>query len=212
METPYIDHLSDTDYENIYEPSQDSFLLLDALEIDLKFIEQELNPNLCLEIGPGSGIIITALSKRLSSSTLCLAVDINRYAACATKRTAQRNGVEVECICGNLVDNVRCNLIDLLLFNPPYVVTADEEIRDAKSKLVHSWAGGKHGRRIIDTLLVKLPEILSPRGVLYLLLLKENKPEEVMQALTKLGFKSEKLIERRIPGEYLYVLKVRHRL
>uniref|UniRef100_A0A1A9V6W2 Methyltransferase HEMK2 n=1 Tax=Glossina austeni TaxID=7395 RepID=A0A1A9V6W2_GLOAU len=189
METPYTDHLSDTDYENVYEPSQDTFLLLDALEIDLKFIEQELKPNLCLEIGPGTGIIITALAKRLSS-TLCLAIDINRFATCATKLTAQRNGAEVECIC----------------------VTADEEIRDAKSNLVHSWAGGKHGRRIIDILLAKLPEILSPRGVLYLLLLKENKPEEVMQALTKLGFKSEKLIERRIPGEYLYVLKVRHRL
>uniref|UniRef100_A0A1A9WDM4 Methyltransferase HEMK2 n=1 Tax=Glossina brevipalpis TaxID=37001 RepID=A0A1A9WDM4_9MUSC len=190
METPYIDHLSNADYENVYEPSEDSFLLLDALEADLNFIEQELKPNLCLEIGSGS--------------------DINQYACSVTKRTAQHNAVAVECICSNLTDNLRCNLIDLLLFNPPYVVTADEEIQNAKSDLVYSWAGGEHGREVIDILLAKLPEILSPRGVLYLLLLKQNKPEEVLEILSKQGFKSEKFIERRIPGEYLYILKVQH--
>ena len=52
--TPLTHHL---DFENIYEPAEDSFLLLDALEQDLVYISQTLKPTICVEIGSGSGII-----------------------------------------------------------------------------------------------------------------------------------------------------------
>ncbi|XP_073827401.1 hemK methyltransferase 2 [Musca autumnalis] len=214
MDTPHIDHLTSQDYEHVYEPAEDSFLLLDALESDLEFIENELKPSVCLEIGPGSGIIITAIAKRLQS-TLCLACDINPYACRVTKLTCARNSTHVECVQGNLIDAFKCNSIDLLVFNPPYVVTSDTEIESSDDfgectmgNLVHSWAGGQHGRRIIDILLPKLSDILSPKGVFYLLLLRENKPDEIMEQLTQLGFQSRKFMERRIPGEYLYIIKV----
>ncbi|XP_037805562.1 methyltransferase N6AMT1 [Lucilia sericata] len=217
METPHIDHLTAQDYEHVYEPAEDSFLLLDALESDLDFIEHKLNPTVCLEIGPGSGVIITALSKRLTCNTLCLACDINPYACQVTKRTALRNATRVDCIRGNLVDALNTQKIDLLIFNPPYVVTSDEELKQmdkfgdcTEDNLVYSWAGGQHGRRIIDVLIEKLPNILSAQGVFYLLLLRENKPKEIMEKLMNMGFNSETLMERRIPGEYLYVLKIKH--
>ncbi|XP_065357187.1 methyltransferase N6AMT1 [Calliphora vicina] len=215
METPHIDHLTAQDYECVYEPAEDSFLLLDALESDLNFIEHTLKPIVCLEIGPGSGVIITALSKRLNSTTLCLACDINPYACQVTKRTALRNASQVDCIQGNLADALNSQQVDLLIFNPPYVVTTDEELNQkqfgncTEDNLVYSWAGGQHGRRIIDVLIEKLPNILSPQGVVYLLLLRENKPKEIMDKLSLMGFKSEPLMERRIPGEYLYVLKIK---
>lgn len=218
METPHIDHLSTQDYEHVYEPAEDSFLLLDALEDDLEYIENELKPSVCLEIGPGSGIIITALSKRLRNS-LCLACDINPYACRATKRTATRNDTNVECVQGSLVDAFKMNTVDLLIFNPPYVVTADEEVHQAdsfgnhtKGNLVHSWAGGESGRRVIDFLLPKLNDILAPTGVFYLLLLHENKPEDIMVKLSQMGFTSENYMERRIPGEYLYILKIKRKI
>lgn len=215
METPHIEHLTSIDYEHVYEPAEDSFLLLDALEEDLNFIQNELKPIVCLEIGPGSGVIITALSKRLQGTTLCLACDINPYACNVTKRTAFRNNASVDCIMGNLAEALNSKLVDLLIFNPPYVVTTDEEVGQAQfgnrtdDKLVYSWAGGLHGRRIIDVLIKKLPDVLSPQGVFYLLLLRENKPKEIMEILEQMKFKSELFMERRIPGEYLYVLKVR---
>lgn len=215
METPHIDHLSTQDYERVYEPAEDSFLLLDALEADLDFIEHKLKPTVCLEIGPGSGVIITALSKRLNSTTLCLACDINPYACQVTKRTAIRNDTQVECIQGNLADALSSQQVDLLIFNPPYVVTSDEELKPkqfgdcTENNLVYSWAGGLCGRRIINVLIKMLPNILSTQGVFYLLLLRENKPKEIMKIVSQMGYKSETLMERRIPGEYLYVLKIK---
>ncbi|XP_068141616.1 methyltransferase N6AMT1 [Drosophila tropicalis] len=212
METPHTEHLTSEDYEFVYEPAEDSFLLLDALEKDLQFLEEQ-QPHLCVEIGSGSGVIITALSKKFSNSALCLATDINPRACKATKSTAIKNHAQVECLNCNLTQPLRKRSVDLLVFNPPYVVTSDEEmqlqnIAATERNLVYSWAGGQDGRRVTDILLKQLDDILSPNGVLYLLLLRENKPEEIINYLTKLRFKAVKFMERRIPGEYLYILKV----
>ncbi|KAL1446817.1 hypothetical protein WDU94_005629, partial [Cyamophila willieti] len=71
---------------NVYEPSEDTFLLLDALESDLTNLEA-LNVTTVLELGPGSGLIITALAKRLGSKARCFAVDISPNACGVTQRS-----------------------------------------------------------------------------------------------------------------------------
>ena len=105
----------------MYEPAEDSFILLDALEIEVKKI-QELKPTFAVEIGPGSGIISTAvanlkLNENLSQK-LCMvfSCDINISACKATQRTAYKNGVfsNVEVICsdllGGLIDRLSGNI------------------------------------------------------------------------------------------------------
>ncbi|KAL5279892.1 N6AMT1 family protein [Megaselia abdita] len=216
METPSISHLTSEDLENVYEPAEDSFLLLDALEKDLEYLREELKPKVCLEIGSGSGIIITSVAKYVQC--LCLSTDINAIACSVTKRTASENPpASVDTIQMNLVDGIRKNSVDLLLFNPPYVVTEDEELTSSKmsdgqeitsKNLVYTWAGGENGRRVIDVLLNNLDDILAEGGVLYLLVLKENKPKEIIEIVRKKGFHGEVFMERRIPGEYLYILKI----
>ena len=89
--TPLLDHLSSEDFQHIYEPAEDTFLFLDALEKDLKFIQQK-KPAIVCEIGPGSGCISTFLAGLLPSSYF-MAIDINRKAAEITRLTAKRNNV-----------------------------------------------------------------------------------------------------------------------
>jgi methylase of polypeptide subunit release factors len=50
--TPDLSHLKSSHYELVYEPSEDTFLFLDALSdsIEEQFL-QTLKPKLCVELG-----------------------------------------------------------------------------------------------------------------------------------------------------------------
>ena len=59
--------VSHSEVLQVYEPSDDTFLLLDALEADRERLAASA-PAICVEIGCGSGVVITSLSKLLPSS------------------------------------------------------------------------------------------------------------------------------------------------
>lgn len=208
METPYLTHITSDDYKYVYEPSEDSFLLLDALEADLTDLISN-QPTLCLEIGSGSGVIITATAKVLKN-TACFAIDINPYACSVTKRTAVENDANVEVVNMNLLNGFLKHSIDLLIFNPPYVVTPDNEVHSNKNlndPIIQSWAGGKDGRIVMDKIFDKMDEILSSLGIAYILVIEENKPQEILTLMKKKGFIGSIVLNRRIRGENLFVLR-----
>jgi release factor glutamine methyltransferase len=218
METPSYSHLSANDYNCIYEPAEDTFLLIDALEMELEAIKLH-KPLITVEIGPGSGIVISALAKYLNfQSHGFFAIDINKFACDATQRTARANSVNVDVINMDLLTSFKENSIDLLVFNPPYVPTETIEDDsdgakvykncDEKKMLTKSWAGGKDGCEIINRVLLNLDKILSERGIFYLLLIKENKPEKIVAQLKQMGFNAVQIIDRKIRGEHLLVLKI----
>ncbi|KAH6628004.1 methyltransferase domain-containing protein [Chaetomium tenue] len=104
---------------------------------------------------------------------------------------------------GDLVGAVRAGSVDVLVFNPPYVPTPElpsmyqqggegegggqattttttaAAYEEDSRLLALSYAGGRDGMEITDRLIEALPEVLSSRGVAYLLLCAQNKPEEV---------------------------------
>ena len=83
------------DFDHVYEPSDDTFLLCDALEND-RFELKEASPSIALEVGSGSGCVITFLTTLLKEEGVCcqsFATDVNPYAANATRRTAEANSV-----------------------------------------------------------------------------------------------------------------------
>lgn len=207
LPTPDYSHLTQEDFQDVYEPAEDSFLLLDALEQEAKNLNS-LQPLLCVEVGCGSGIVITFLKKILTSDCVCLAVDSNKKATSSTVKTAHRNGTEVEAVTSDLLSSLQPRMegkVDVLVFNPPYVVTPPQEV--ACGGLTSSWAGGIDGRQVTDRLLSDVPRLLSPSGIFYLITIKENKPSEIQEMLRERGLESTILLQRKAGPERLSVIK-----
>ncbi|XP_021355918.1 hemK methyltransferase family member 2-like [Mizuhopecten yessoensis] len=206
--TPDISHLRQEDFEHVYEPAEDTFLFLDALVQEHDFLEKR-KPTCCVEVGCGSGMCITFLAKMLgTSAAMYWCTDINPLAALAAKRTAQQNGVTVIPVLTDLVECLKPRLkhqVDVLLFNPPYVVTPPEEV--GSSGIEASWAGGYHGREVMDRLFPQIPDILSPQGIFYLVIIKENKADEIEGIMKGYGYKMWTVLTRRSGPELLSILK-----
>lgn len=203
MDTPILSHITQSDYTTVYEPAEDSYLMLDALEKEIEVIK-ELDPAVCLEVGSGSGINITAFSK-VFDTCFCFCVDINRRACEVSLATSKNNDTLVECVNADLMRNIKDNSVDIIIFNPPYVVTESLEIK--KSKISRAWAGGVRGREVIDKFLEMVPRVLSEKGVCYMLVIDENRPEEIAKIMTGLSFSTITVVKRKAWNEKLKVLK-----
>ncbi|GJE85900.1 S-adenosyl-L-methionine-dependent methyltransferase [Phanerochaete sordida] len=193
--TPDLSHLTAADYEHVYEPAEDTFILLDALEQDADEL-REVKPRVCLEIGSGSGCVSSFVGAILGNSCLYLSTDINPFAASCTQRTARQNKRTIDPIVASLAGPLRTRLhrnIDLLIFNPPYVPTHDEEAYSAQSTadLAGAWAGGASGMQITDVLLNDLDNLLSPTGRFYLVAVKQNDVPGIQKRMEEFGFRSE---------------------
>ena len=180
---PILDHLSFRDYDQVYEPAEDSFLLMDALQQDLDALRAS-NALLVLEVGAGSGAISACVSQLLQDQRpppLHLMTDINGFAASTAATTCACNGVRwAEVVQTDLVQGLGRRLqrnVDIMIFNPPYVPTPSEEV--GSDGIEASWAGGVDGREVLDRLLPQIGDLLSPSGALYLVLVEENKPADI---------------------------------
>lgn len=191
-------------FSEVYQPSEDTFLFLDALESELDFIVN-MKPTVIAEIGSGSGVVITALAMILKSSCAYFATDLNHQACTATLETSQLNNCSIECLNMNLLDNFKDGLFDIVLFNPPYVVTESDEM--VGNSLNRAWAGGKNGRETTDVVLNDLDRLLGRNGVCYMVILKENRPLEIKERMLARGYSCTNVMERKIPGEHLFVYK-----
>ncbi|XP_061628400.1 methyltransferase N6AMT1 isoform X2 [Phyllopteryx taeniolatus] len=148
--TPLYAHAARGHFRDVYEPSEDSFLLMDALEKDVDELRQ-MRPRVCVEVGSGSGAVSAFLASMLGPSAIYFCTDVNRAAALCTAKTASRNGVSLEPVVTDLVECLLPRLsgqVDVLLFNPPYVVTPSSGKHGHGSRLGRRQAGPGGHRQI----------------------------------------------------------------
>jgi len=186
LSTPDYSHFTTHDYEEFYEPGEDTFLFLDALEADMKYLN-----------------LIN------SKNTLFFATDLNKNACLASGKTSTKNGNIlniVNCdLVGPLIDRLEKS-IDILLFNPPYVVTEAGEL--GSNGIEAAWAGGKDGREVMDRIFPLLDRILAKNGIFYLVCIKPNRVEDIGNVLAGFGFKMSVVLNRKAGIENLFVLKI----
>ncbi|KAG6020148.1 hypothetical protein E4U41_002961 [Claviceps citrina] len=237
LPTPDTSHVP---YSRVYEPSEDSFLLLDTLASpsERAFLRSRFPAwapaPLVVEVGTGSGVVlafVTAHAGRIfgTGSVLTAGVDVNAFACRATEVTVGkacalggRRGVEEEeeeeeeeekeqemeehglylgSWMGDLGSSCRPAVVDVLVFNPPYVPTPAMPVRpeafddeggqtswEGDSYLLGlAYAGGRDGMETTTRLVSALPGLLAPRGCAYLLLCAQNRPDRVREDICGFG-------------------------
>ncbi|KAL3999609.1 NLR family CARD domain-containing protein 3 [Sarotherodon galilaeus] len=205
--TPLYSHAGRGDFREVYEPAEDSFLLIDALEKDADRL-QRMSPCVCLEVGSGSGVVSAFLASVVGPSALYICTDVNPAAAQCTAETASCNRVSLQPLITDLADSLLpqlCGKVDILLFNPPYVVTPSEEV--GSTGIEAAWAGGERGREVTDRFLPAVVQLLSDKGLFYLITIAENDPEEIIRLLGQSGLKGESCLSTRARNERLSVLR-----
>ncbi|XP_074286745.1 uncharacterized protein LOC141611970 [Silene latifolia] len=197
-------------HPEVYEPCDDSFALVDALLADRANL-LEHQPTICLEIGCGSGYVITSLALMLgkeANGVHYFATDINPCAVEVTCETLKVHGVHAEVANMDIASGLEkrlAGLVDVLVVNPPYVPTPEDEVGCAG--IVASWAGGENGRSVIDRILPVADNLLSEKGWLYMVTLSENKPGQLCALMNKKGYASKIIVQRSTEEESLHIIK-----
>ena len=232
LPTPTTSHV---DTDRVYDPSEDSYLILDALgaEEEIAYLQKRFQVGpapLVLEVGTGSGVALAFVHANARhvfgrEDIICIGTDVNAYAcraACQTVKvnapapsssSSSRYGEAAEsvvraeaggflgCVNTDLASSFRQNTVDVLIFNPPYVPSEsipsaydsnrDDSANEVDTKNSHesyetdlrlqalATDGGEDGMEVTGRLLKQIPEILSERGVAYVLLCARNRPTEV---------------------------------
>jgi len=178
----------------VYEPAEDSYLLIDAALNEIAGSKQRLR---IIEIGTGSGIVTAAMMRDAPEHGYA-ATDISPHA--------------VICARANRVPIVRADLFsgikgrfDLIVFNPPYLPTAPAERVDGW--LDYAWNGGDDGRAVIDRFLGQASAFLTDRGSILLLLSSLTGIETVRERMASAGLLVHEVASIRCPGEVLVVLR-----
>ena len=175
--------------EEVYPPSEDTFLLLETLNVS----EDEA----VLEMGPGTGLVTCHLAACAAS---VMAADLNPLAVRCTEANLRRNGLPGEVRESDLFSNVR-ERFDVIVFNPPYCPGTDND------RLALSWAGGPDGVEVASRFLEEAPVHLLPGGRIVLLLSTEMDANRLNEALRP--FRRTELARRRLFFEELWVEELR---
>ena len=198
----------------VYEPAEDTWLLCDALLAQAPLLAAA-TPTLVLEIGPGSGAVSSYVCNLLTahgSPPFVIGADVNAVACVASRTTAAHSGTAarfdaVHCDLGAPLLQRLARCVDVLLFNPPYVPTPDEEV--GGPGIEAAWAGGEDGRVVIDRFLPLIPRLLTPSsGVAFMVVVHENRPADIVDRCAALGLVASTVAAVKARNERLSVLKI----
>jgi release factor glutamine methyltransferase len=148
---------------DIYQPSEDSFLMLEAIS-NFPLEEKET-----LDVGTGSGILGLYAATQGAVVTVS---DIDDAAIHRVEKVAQSLRATIRTVVSDLFSKIS-GQFDVIMFNPPYLpsMTIDDATID----------GGRKGRVLAEEFLRLLPCHLKKDGTAFLLLSSLNDPASLIR-------------------------------
>lgn len=172
-------------HPEVYEPAEDTFLLLEAIKIDKN--------DKVLEIGTGCGIISLECARR-GAKVVC--TDINPYAIELAKKNFLENqfllNEKIEFRKGSLFSIIKNNeRFDVIIFNPPYLPTNSSEQVDKWFDVAVD--GGIDGLKIIEQFLESVKKHLTKNGLAYFVYSSLSNQKKLNNILSINGLNAEKV-------------------
>jgi len=148
-----------------------------------------------LDVFTGSGAL--AVAAALEGAASVAAVDVSGRAVLNARLNARLNGVRVRSLRGDLFVPVRGKRYDLILANPPYVPSPDDELPTHGP--ARAWEGGVDGRLLLDRLCVQAADHLTAGGSVLIVHSSLAGEEATVRRLRDSGLQVEVLARRRGP-------------
>jgi release factor glutamine methyltransferase len=177
----------------VYEAAEDSHLLARAA------VTRAERGDLVLDVGTGSGYVAATVAE--TTGARVIGSDLNPHAC----RRAREAGVEA--VRADLLAPFRDGAFDLVVFNPPYLPTAEDEERD--DWMERALSGGESGREVVDPFLDTVRRVLAPDGTVLLLVSSLTGIDAVRDRARDDGLTTRVVSEESFPFERLVVLSLR---
>jgi release factor glutamine methyltransferase len=119
-----------------------------------------------LDIGVGGGCIAVALAKALPQAEVS-GVEKSSEALALAERNARKHGVGITLFEGSLFDPFPGRRFDLIVSNPPYILSADMETLQPEVRDFEPWTaldGGPDGLAFYRLIIPIAPDYLNPGG------------------------------------------------
>ncbi|MCS7122252.1 MAG: methyltransferase [Archaeoglobaceae archaeon] len=173
----------------VYEPAEDSELLLDAALKEIKEFDE------VIEVGAGSGFVAEKIAKKCK---YLITTEINPFAA----EILRSKGLDV--VVTDVAKGIK-KKFTLALFNPPYLELEKELKRGDFLDLAID--GGKHGIKVISKFLDQLKDFLHEDGRAIFISSSQNEPY-VFDLIKEKGYSFRVIAERNLFFEKIYAILV----
>jgi release factor glutamine methyltransferase len=169
--------------ENVYRPSDDTFLLARA-------VQEHVRPGArFLEVGCGAGLV-SLVAAHVGAKVTC--TDANPRAVALARHNARENGLGLEAVETDLMAGLP-GPFDAIAFNPPYLPTASEEFIPGPLNL--AFDGGPDGNEVVLRFAKQLAA-LAPRPALVLIVHSSlADPEPLRREMAGLGYANDVVLQ-----------------
>ena len=189
-------------HPEVYEPAEDTFLLIDAIDIK--------PDDFVFEIGTGTGII-GLYCVMIGADVICS--DINPYAIELTKRNflVNQNLLKgnFEVRTGSFFSVLdKYEKFDKIIFNPPYLPTKSKDIVGGSGWFDKAVNGGADGLLQTQKFIKNLSKHLKKEGAGYFVFSSLSDRKKLDYIISKAGLDLEILKRQNFDDEKLYICKI----
>ncbi|MWK38874.1 methyltransferase [Actinomadura sp. J1-007] len=174
----------------VYRPQGDTELLCEALERS-----GALPGARVLDVGTGTGAV--ALAAARGGAARVTAIDVSARALLTARFNAFLRGVRINACLGDLFGPVAGEAFDVVLANPPYVLSGGNGAIVRGS--ARAWDGGTDGRTVLDRVCADAPAHLAPGGTLLLVHSALSGVRETLRSLRAGGLRAAVVARRPEP-------------